>query len=160
MNGPTAVRPGHTARTRSSSLILRAQDFSFLICSTISSLHVLWREWCGAQVPGQELAWESRKLEKRNQQLDKFYNEQHSKRTREHLVKRVPGEVLSAQQKPVDCRDWACINTNNSSSISTQGWALAEFSGPWHPTLALGDLDNLKSHEFTRWEHWAPLNLP
>ena len=68
-----------------------------------------------------ELAWESRKLEKRNQQLDTFYNEQHSKRTRERLVKRVPGEVLSAQQKPVDCPDWACINANNSSSISTQG---------------------------------------
>ena len=68
-----------------------------------------------------ELAWESRKLEKTNQQLDKFYNEQHSKRTRERLVKRVRGEVLSAQQKPVDCPDWACINTNNSSSISTQG---------------------------------------
>ena len=68
-----------------------------------------------------ELSWESRKLEKRRQQLDKFYNEQHSKRTMERLVKRVRGEVLSAQQKPVDCPDWACINTNNSSSISTQG---------------------------------------
>ena len=53
-----------------------------------------------------ELAWESRKLEKRRQQLDKFYNEQHSKRTRERLVKRVRGDVLSAQQKPVDCPDW------------------------------------------------------
>ena len=68
-----------------------------------------------------ELAWESRKLEKRKEQLDKFYNEQHSKHTRECLVKRVRGEVLSAQQKPVDGLDWACINTNNSSSISTQG---------------------------------------
>ena len=87
-----------------------------------------------------ELAWESRKLEKRKQQLDKFYNEQHSKGTRERLVKRVRDEVLSGQQKPLDCPDWACINTNNSSSISTQGWALAELSGPWHPTFALGDL--------------------
>ena len=107
-----------------------------------------------------ELSWESRKLEKRRQQLDKFYNEQHSKRTMERLVKRVRGEVLSAQQKPVDCPDWACINTNNSSSISTQGWALAELSGPWMPTFALGDLENLKSHEFTDWEHWAALNFP
>ena len=31
MNGPTAVRPGRTARTRSSSLILRAQNFPFSI---------------------------------------------------------------------------------------------------------------------------------
>ena len=38
MNGPTAVRPGHTARTRSSSLILRAQDFSFLICIDMFSI--------------------------------------------------------------------------------------------------------------------------
>ena len=107
-----------------------------------------------------ELAWESGKVEKRKQQLDKFYNEQHCKPTRERLVKRVRGEVLSAQQKPVDCPDWACINTNNSSSISTQGWALAELSDPWMPTFALGDLENLKSHEFSHWEHWAPLNFP
>ena len=107
-----------------------------------------------------ELAWETGKVEKRKQQLDKFYNEQHYKPTRERLVKRVRGEVLSAQQKLVDCPDWACINTNNSSSISTQGWALAELSGPWMPTFALGDLENLKSHEFTHWEHWAPLNFP
>ena len=38
MNGPTAVRPGRTARTRSSSLILRAQDFSFLICIDMFSI--------------------------------------------------------------------------------------------------------------------------
>ena len=33
-----AVRPGRTARTRSSSLILRVQDFSFLICSDMFSI--------------------------------------------------------------------------------------------------------------------------
>ena len=60
MNGPTAVRPGRTARTRSSSLILRAQDFSFLICVCdpsglpynpnrsilgIGTRHLLFRTW-------------------------------------------------------------------------------------------------------------------
>ena len=38
---PTAVRPGPTARTRSSSLILRAQDFLFLICIDMFSIFSL-----------------------------------------------------------------------------------------------------------------------
>ena len=38
INGPTALRPGGTARTRSSSLILRAQEFLFLICIDMFSI--------------------------------------------------------------------------------------------------------------------------
>ena len=45
MNGLKAVRPGRTARTRSSSLILRAQNFSFLICIDMFSFcfYGFWR---------------------------------------------------------------------------------------------------------------------
>ena len=41
LNGPGNYRELRETGRRSSSLILRAQDFSFLICSKISSLHVL-----------------------------------------------------------------------------------------------------------------------
>ena len=45
MNGLKAVRPGRTAGTRSSSLILRAQDFSFSICIDMFSFcfYGFWR---------------------------------------------------------------------------------------------------------------------
>ena len=45
MNGLEAVRLGRTARTRSSSLILRAQNFSFLICIDMFSFcfYGFWR---------------------------------------------------------------------------------------------------------------------
>ena len=45
MNGLKAVRPGRTARTRFSSLILRAQDFLFLICIDMFSFcfYGFWR---------------------------------------------------------------------------------------------------------------------
>ena len=83
MNRPMAVRLGRTARTRSSSLILGAQDFSFLICINMFSIFNLqhnfsfactsfnlqgagWREpWERGCVLGSEILVKSRSV-KRN----------------------------------------------------------------------------------------------
>ena len=59
-----------------------------------------------------DLAWESRKLTKRKKVLDKFYAGQHSKHGRNHSIKRLCGEMLSARQHPDDFPAWACENTS------------------------------------------------
>ena len=50
-----------------------------------------------------------------------FHNKQYSKYIKECLLKRVHGEGLWAQEKPVDCPGWACINRNNSVSVNNHG---------------------------------------
>ena len=54
-------------------------------------------------------------------------------------------------------------------TCTSQGCALAEPSGPWHLTFALGRLENLVffhtnymlgTLDFTVSEHWAPFNFP
>lgn len=56
------------------------------------------------------IPWESKKLKKRKEKLDKEYQKHHTTRQTKRSVKRVRKDgVVSLRPKPQDCPSWACV---------------------------------------------------